>query len=93
MAAINYKRFVIDLHFNAMNMENYSPFLTNGMCVIAPNTGRNENFTKGKKYVIRKVDHRNETSFYLTDDNEQICFCLLKGCAYIHYEDWIILQD
>ena len=67
-----------------------------------PPEGRNpieRYLTPGKEYGVSKFrkkendDDTSEGSFYVIDDENQPCYCLLKGCGHLGGLDWIVTES
>lgn len=50
------------------------------------------NFNKGDRFKVKNVaKHGGNISFHIDDETAKF-FCLLKGCAFLDGDDWIIVK-
>ncbi len=71
--------------------------LKDGMTVEAPYFSEDyeTSVVPGKRYKVTNVRISPYHCIFDLLDNDMlvVTFCLLQGCAYIDYQDWIIVYD
>lgn len=66
--------------------------LSNGMFVVAPNTGAHDNLTPGKSYQVYDVSSDGK-GFAIRDDDGDEIFGKLKSDKHILKKDWLISRQ
>lgn len=71
-------------------MENQKQVINIGDLVYTESESTPDYLTKGKEYVVLKVIDVDDNLFAIQNDLGRINDCLLKGCAHLYGDNWII---
>lgn len=49
--------------------------------------------TEGRKYKAFDFDSKGQDSFHILDDNGEMRYCLVEGCAHLNSGNWEITYE